>query len=678
MRTENIELNKVQKKSQKKSFLTNDTSIPIVFNPEDDPVVSIIIPVHNQWKYTYNCLTSIKANTKEDIHYEVIVIDDHSSDKTQTISDVVKNIVVIRNEENMSFLQSCNKAANHAKGSYLHFLNNDTYVHENWLSSLLKLYESDEKTGLVGSKLVYPDGKLQEAGGIIWFDASGMNYGKFADAEKPEFNYVKEVDYVSGASMLIKKEIWQSIGGFDKQYSPAYYEDTDLAYHVRAVGFKVLYQPKSVITHYEGVTNGTVKTSGVKKYQSDNQIKFFEKWKQVLNSENSPSNFLFTKRDRSFNKKHILIIDHKVPHFDQDAGSKSTFSYIKLFLKLGYRVTFFGDNFYRHQPYTTALQQLGIEVLYGKYYRHNIKDWIKQNGKHFNFVILHRMQIAPKYLKVLRKYSNARIAYIGHDLEFERARKQYELTGDHKFKKESEKSRTTEQEIFDQVDIIFPFSTYEKAIIQKMSPGKMVKDIPVFFYEEIPKTIPGYPGRKDILFVGSFKHPPNLDGLLWFVENVFPTVLSKIRDCKLHIVGANPPEEIARLESDSIKVAGFVSDAELDAYYQSCKLSVIPLRYGAGVKGKLIEAMYNQLPSVITPVAAEGIPEIENHVLIANDARQFADYIHLLYTNEKKWQEYSLKGRSLIKKFFSEKSASETMDDLFRPSGFNNKLSNSH
>ena len=125
------------------------------------------------------------------------------------------------------------------------FLNNDTQVQPDWLSSLVDLIESDETIGMVGSKLVYPDGRLQEAGGIIWNNASGWNYGHLDDPMKPEYNYVKEVDYISGASLMIRKSLWESIGGFDERYVPAYYEDADLAFEVRKHGYKVVYQPKS-------------------------------------------------------------------------------------------------------------------------------------------------------------------------------------------------------------------------------------------------------------------------------------------------------------------------------------------------------------------------------------------------------------------------------------------------
>jgi GT2 family glycosyltransferase len=120
----------------------------------------------------------------------------------------------VRNEKNLGFLKNCNHAASHARGKYIHFLNNDTEVKQGWLSSLVRLMESDGSIGLSGSKLVYPNGKLQEAGGIIWNDASGWNFGNRQNPEMPEFNYVKEVDYISGASMLVRKSLWEELGGF--------------------------------------------------------------------------------------------------------------------------------------------------------------------------------------------------------------------------------------------------------------------------------------------------------------------------------------------------------------------------------------------------------------------------------------------------------------------------------
>lgn len=197
------------------------------FDKAENPQVSIIIPVYNQWLHTYCCLLSISENTK-DISYEIIVADDVSTDETIKICDYAKNISVIRNQTNLGFLLNCNNAAKYANGRYIVFLNNDVNVQENWLKSLVDLIESDSKIGMVGSKLVYSNGRLQEAGGIIWSDAIGWIYGRMDDPNKPEYNYVKECDYISGASIMIKTDLWKQIGGFDERFVPAYYEDADL------------------------------------------------------------------------------------------------------------------------------------------------------------------------------------------------------------------------------------------------------------------------------------------------------------------------------------------------------------------------------------------------------------------------------------------------------------------
>ena len=244
----------------------------------DNPKVSVIIPVYNQIGYTYACLVSILEHTK-DVSYEVIIADDVSTDATKDLDRYARGLVICRNQTNQGFLRNCNNAAKAARGQYLMFLNNDTQVTEGWLSSLVKLIESDSSIGMVGSKLVFPDGRLQEAGGIIWSDGSGWNYGRLDDPDKPEYNYVKDVDYISGAAILLSNDLWKRIGGFDDRFAPAYCEDSDLAFAVRKAGYRVVYQPLSKVIHFEGVSNGTdVTGTGLKRYQVVNNEKLKEKW----------------------------------------------------------------------------------------------------------------------------------------------------------------------------------------------------------------------------------------------------------------------------------------------------------------------------------------------------------------------------------------------------------------
>lgn len=253
------------------------------FDVPQDPLVSIIIPTFNQWQTTMSCLSSL-AKCAGQIPFEVILADDASTDETRLCEQFVKGIKVIRNSENLGFLQTCNKGAREASGTYLLLLNNDTNVQVGWLNSLLELLEHDQAIGLVGPKLVYPDGRLQEAGGIVWNDGSAWNYGKGDDPDRQQYNFTRETDYISGACIMLPKGLWDEIGGFDERYVPAYCEDVDLAFEVRSRGYKVVYQPESVVVHFEGTSCGTDTGAGIKRYQVINREKFLEKWQILLTS----------------------------------------------------------------------------------------------------------------------------------------------------------------------------------------------------------------------------------------------------------------------------------------------------------------------------------------------------------------------------------------------------------
>jgi glycosyltransferase involved in cell wall biosynthesis len=510
--------------------------------------------------------------------------------------------------------------------------------------------------------LVYPNGKLQEAGGIIWQDATGWNYGRMQDPSAPEYNYVKEVDYVSGACVMVRRHLWEKLGGFDERFAPAYYEDTDLAFEIRKQGFKVIYQPKSVVVHFEGVSHGTDENSGLKAYQVANREKFLNKWKSVLESDHQKNaTKLFSARDRSNRKKTIVVIDHYVPHFDKDAGSRMTFQYLSLLLEMGFNVKFIGDNFFKHEPYTDTLQQLGIEVLYGEYYMKHWKNWVIENAECIDAFYLHRPHVAEKYIDTIKKHTNAKIAYFTHDLHHLRLQRRYEIEKDKKILEQAEMWRVKEMSIFEKVDCIHTPSTAEKEMIMAYFPQKNVMDVPLYLYENFMPAIPDFQNRKDLLFVGGFNHHPNRDGLIWFIKNIFPIIKNKLPDIKLNVIGSNPTDEIKKLASDSILVHGFVSDEKLKEFYSTSKLVIVPLRFGAGVKGKLLEAMYHGVPVVSTAIGLEGIRNIEN-ILKPNDAEQdFADRVISLYQNDSELKELSEKCVEFIKNYASKQTARSLM-----------------
>lgn len=625
----------------------------ITFEKRKNPIVSIIIPVYNQFAYTYNCLESIYRNTGE-VSYEIILADDCSTDQTKELEKIVSGIKVIHNQSNMKFLNNCNFAAKYARGEYILFLNNDTQVQSDWLRPLIQLMEMKKDAGMVGSKLVYPFGCLQEAGGIVWKDASAWNFGHMQNPLDPEYSYVKEADYISGASIMIRKSLWEEIGGFDTRYAPSYYEDTDLAFEVRKHGYKVYYQPASIVVHFEGISNGTDENIGLKSYQKTNREKFFLKWQNTLKNQFENGENVYLAKDRGKEKKQILVIDHYVPNYDKDAGGRCTYMYLKTFLKLGMKVTFVGENFAKPEPYTTELNQMGIEVLYGDFYCMHWKEWMKENLKYFDYIYLQRPHIAVKFIDIIKKYAHGKIFYFAHDLHYLRTYRNYLVTGDANALKESEYWKPIEMELFTKADVGHVVGSYEQKVMQEALPRKVIRNIPLYIYEKIPENIEkDFSKRRDIMFVGGFSHTPNIDAVLWFARDIFPHVLEKYPEMKWHIVGSKAPESILEIADENIIIEGFLSDAELEKLYRKSRLVVVPLRYGAGVKGKVVEAAYYEIPVVTTSIGGEGIDETVGSFIMEDDPDRMAEHICSLYENYAELRQMSDAGRELIRRYYT-------------------------
>lgn len=633
------------------------------FEKVENPMVSIVIPVYNQIHYTYACLVSILEHTK-DVTYEVIIADDVSTDATEHLSDYVEGLVICRNSTNQGFLRNCNNATRSARGKYVMFLNNDTQVTPGWLSSMVNLIEKDPTIGMVGSKLVYPDGRLQEAGGIIWSDGSGWNYGRLDDPDKPEYNYVKDVDYISGAAILLSNDLWKQIGGFDTRFAPAYCEDSDLAFEVRKAGYRVVYQPLSKVIHFEGVSNGTdVQGSGLKRYQVVNSKKLKEKWADEFakQCENNGNPDPFRARERSMGKKIILVVDHYVPTWDKDAGSKTTYQYLKMFLQKGYVVKFLGDNFMHDEPYSTILQQMGIEILYGPEYQVKIWDWLRDHGDDIEVAYLNRPHISTKYIDYILDNTDIKVIYYGHDLHFLREGREFQLTGDPKKREDSEYWKSIELSLMSKAAISYYPSYIERDAIHEIDPTINVKDITAYVFDEFKTDIPeDFAKREGLLFVGGFAHPPNADAVLWFAREIYPRIREKMLAAgqeppKFYVIGSKVTDEIKALEQpdNGIVIKGFVSDEELERLYAECRLVVVPLRYGAGVKGKVVEAIYNGAPIVTTSIGAEGIPQVEDVLVVEDEPEAFAEKTAALYQDTDACRELCRKTQDYIKEHFS-------------------------
>jgi GT2 family glycosyltransferase len=632
------------------------------FPYQEQPVVSIVIPAHNQWAHTERCLQSIRENT-HGIPYEVIVGDDESEDETQRLPECSTNVTVVRDGIWRGFLRTCNNAAAHARGDYIVFLNNDTAVHEGWLDALHRVLANDELAGMVGAKLLFEDGTLQEAGGILWRNGDAWNYGRSDDPERSDYNYVREVDYVSAACLMIRRLLWDEIGGFDERYAPVYHEDTDLAFEVRERGWKVMYQPAAVVSHFEGATHGTDIRKGTKRYQVINQAKFVEKWRPRLAAEHQRlGTHLFVARDRSRDRRHILVIDHYVPQQDKDAGGRMAHHYIRLFMELGFHVSFLPANFKRVEPYTTDLQQLGVNVMYSESAA-TIGEWIRENAIYIDYACVFRPSIAPRYVELIRKYGRAtKLFYYPIDLHFLRELRRFAATGEPDALVESRRWQEIESSLFVNSDAVHVLSPYENEIVRQIAPSSTVRTIPAFLYDVEPVApMRPHEERANMLFVAGFEHPPNEDGLRWFVRDVLPLIDPSLPELEVVIAGDGSIEAARHLDDPHVVARGRISDSELLELYAQSRIAIVPLRYGAGIKGKLVEALHHGTPVVTTPTGAEGLPGIDDCVSVAAVPEEFAARVLELYIDAGLWNARVERGRAYVAERFSRKRAGEIL-----------------
>ncbi len=633
--------------------------IPMALEPE----VSIVIPVHDHWEITAGCLCSI-AEEVVAVGFEVIVVDDASTDETRDRLEELVGVNCVRLDENRGFLGAVNAGLEVARGRYVVLLNNDTRVKPGWLDALVRTAEADESVGVVGAKLVYPDGRLQEAGGIIFRDGSGHNFGRDQDVEDPRYNFVRDVDYCSGACLLVRRDLIRTLGGLDDRFSPAYYEDTDLCFAARKHGYRVVYQPDAVVCHLEGASHGTDVSSGVKQYQLVNQKKFVDKWHRELGTqaeiEATPVRLAAWRTDAG----RVVVVDHQIPMPDHDSGSRRMSEMLMILTELGFGVTFVPQNGITIPDYRDQLQDRGIEVLGGP---GDLDRYLQELGHHVRLGILSRPTVAWEILPMFRSLApSARLVYDTVDLHYIRESRRAGVEEDPEADSSARFHHDMELALTRLCDETWVVTEKERSILLEEDPHLRVAVVPNIHQEE--PSGPSFDHREGLLFVGSYPHSPNRDAAAWLAGEILPLVHEKVPGVPLYLAGSHPNDEIRALEAEHVRVLGWVPDLE-DLYHHT-RLFVAPLRFGAGMKGKVGESLAYGLPVVTTSLGGEGMSlEEGQEVLIGDDARGLADAIVEAYTDPDLWNMLATNGQQAIERQFSPLVVRARIRELLRDLG---------
>ena len=394
---------------------------------------------------------------------------------------------------------------------------------------------------------------------------------------------------------------------------------------------------------------------GVKSYQLKNASFFRAKWKhQLLNHLEPQSTFegKYKSANSHGTKKSILVIDSYAPRFDRESGSNRLLNIIKILKDLEYHVIFFPDNQFGEQPYTHMLCQLGVEVIYKIDESYSTVVELKKRIQLIDVAWICRPQLFKKYYKHLIRNKNLFLIYDTIDLHFQRIKREWELKGSSskKLGKKWKKLFALEQNCSSKASLTITVTHDEKKVINNW--GGKCSVVPNI-HEPSFEKIPGFGGREGLLFIGSYLHPPNVDSVIWLCEEIMPEVWERNSKINLTLLGSNPTEKVLSYKNENVFVPGFIHDVK--PYFERAKIFLSPLRYGAGMKGKIGQSMALGLPVITTKVGAEGMDLVhDSNCMIVESSKDFVSNICSLYTDEKSWNRLSKKSLKHMSKFSPE------------------------
>ena len=640
---------------------------PLRFPAHDAPDVSVVVPVHNKFPITYACLCALVLARCE-ATFEVVVVDDGSADRTLKLEELASGITVVRNEEPKRFIGACNAGVAASRGRYVVLLNNDTEPTAGWLDALIDPFERFEGVGLTGAKLLYPDGSLQEAGGIVWRTGNPWNYGRNANPTDPRYSYVRDADYLSGAAMMTTREIWDELGGLSDYLAPMYFEDTDFAFKVRDSGRRTVFAAPSIVYHYEGKTSGTEVSSGMKAFQEVNRPKFKSRWARAFAGHGAEGVAPDLEKDRNIVGR-VLFVDNSIPRPDRDAGSYAAIEEMKLVQSLGFKVTFCPRNVAWLGAYGDELQAQGIEVVVAPHCL-SVQELLEKRGEEFDAVYVYRWYVAEGLIDDVRRFApRAKVLFMNADLHFLREIRAAQASGDAGALATALETRGRELDVMRRADVTLSYNEVEHAVIASHAPGEVT--LAKCPWVVRPATdVPGFEARSGTAFLGGYAHPPNAEAVGWFVAHVVPLLSAAGRGGTFHIYGAQMPPGLERMAEREPNVAapGFVESVA--QVYDAHRSFVAPLRTGAGIKGKVLGALAAGIPCILSPVAAEGTGLRSGYdCLVCDTPAEWEAAVARLDTDAELWATLSRRGRDFVAENYSFERGRAVMREAFHAAG---------
>lgn len=620
----------------------------------DDPRVSIVVLVLDDVDMVGGCLESLRRTIDSSWRPEIVVVANGTS--LSRLQDLQRreDIVLVRSETNLGFAGGNNLGVGAARGELLVFVNDDAVVEPDWLDQLAVTAGSDPRIGAVGSRILFEDGSLQEAGAVIWGDGPTSAVGRDLPAGSREYGYVRDVDYVSANGMLVRRDAWEAVGGFAGDYHPAYYEDVDLCMAMRRAGRRVVYEPRSVVRHREGGSSSYRYRMFLMGYQRN---VFRQKWAdQIAGYERYPTSDRAAAIERALHRigghpPRVLILDDALPDPGLGSGFGRAAAALEELVGAGFAVTFrpfdprLGDQV--HTPARTSvvdhLADLGVDVRY-----EHIGPLLRRSGTNFDVVLCSRPrsygELQP-HLGRLRSqvpviYDTEAIWSRGLQRDAGLIREPEQSAA---LLRTAEEIRVTELDAIGRADHVVAVSEEEAALIAEMRSEADADPtaVTVIGGDSQPWS-PGPAGwseRRNIVFPAGWLagvNSPNLTSLRHFVDEILPRVVASIPWVRILVTGGNPPPEALALAGPNVEFLGYVPD--MRSVLDGARVVAVPARSGAGRKLKTSEAMLAGVPTVSTGLGAEGIDVSERGgLVVTDDPGSFAEALVSLHEDPRAW-----------------------------------------
>lgn len=616
----------------------------IHFDPADQPTASVLIVGWRRAPLLVSCLRSLLRSAPTTTFEVLIALNEPEPALLTQLAAEVEGARLLQFRTNLGFGGAVNEIAKLARGEFLVLLNDDCEVEPGWLDELVELVRRRERCGLVGSKFLHPNGELQEAGSVVWADGSTSGVGD----GQPDgcFDFERRVDYCSGGSLLVRRDVWQQLGGFSDAYYPAYYEDVDLCLRADGHGWSTWYQPQSRVRHLRSAST----TDDFKRFISRrNALTFCSRWSTQLAHRAAPQDVERAIWIARGSPLRVLIIDDLVP----DPAVGSGFGRIhQTLLELGddptLAISFHPVNGPSLSPY--QLGRHGVRLV--------VDLWahLATPGVAYDVVVLSRphnaMLVLPRLQEMLPEVP---VVYDAEALYYRRFAMRATLAASDDERddllRSAQEMRTEEHRLLRAVDAVVCVSVEEAAEVRSVTDAPVHVMGPWLIAARV--TAAPFEAREHIGFVAGWlagPGSPNSDALLWFADQVLPLVLADAPGCRLLVTGADPPSEVAHLAGDAVQFVGKVDD--IADFYERIRVAVSPTRFGAGVKIKTVEAIRHGVPVACTSEAVAGLGNEAVEVLTpTDDPQRLADAIVGLLHDAPTWQRRRAAQLALVDRF---------------------------